>query len=160
MNSLKNKVRKIISGGQTGVDRAALDFALENGFETGGWIPRNRWAEDGRIADKYLNLRETETENPAERTELNVRDSDATLLLSHGVPGGGSKLTFELTVKHAKPCLHLNFNELSETKAVESARKWITENSPQVLNIAGARHSEDSKIYERAKSFLHLLFFD
>lgn len=158
MNSLKNKVRKIVSGGQTGVDRAALDFALENDIEIGGWIPRNRWAEDGRIPDKYPNLRETESENSAERTELNVRDSDATLILSHGALVGGSNLTLELAKKHAKPHLHLDFNELSEAEAVKEARNWIAENSPLTLNIAGARHSEDSKIYERVKSFLHLLF--
>ncbi len=78
------RIRKIISGGQTGADRAALDFALENNIETGGWIPKNRQAEDGRISEKYPDLRETETENPTERTELNVTDADATLIFSHG----------------------------------------------------------------------------
>ena len=74
------KISKIISGGQTGADRAAMDFALENKIEIGGFVPKNRLAEDGRISEKYLNLVETETEDYAERTELNVKNSDATLL--------------------------------------------------------------------------------
>src|SRR5688572_30647391 len=105
-----NKIRKIISGGQTGADRGAFDFALENGFEIGGFVPKDRLAEDGRISEKYPNLIETETENPAERTELNVKSADATLILSHGELKGGSLLTLKFAEKYKKPFLHIDFS--------------------------------------------------
>ena len=151
-------VRKIISGGQTGADRAALDFALENNFETGGWIPKNRLAEDGRIPENYPNLRETETENPAERTELNVQDSDATMIFSHGDLKGGSKLTMEMCDKHAKPCLHVDFEKTDFAQAVKKAQQFIIFSNCRALNIAGARSSEDTRIYEKVKDFLEKLF--
>jgi hypothetical protein len=152
------RVRKIISGGQTGADRAALDFALENNFETGGWIPRNRSAEDGQIPEKYPNLCETETENPAERTELNVQDSDATLIFSHGDLKAGSKLTLEMCDKHAKPHLHIDFAKTDFSQAVKKAQQFIIFSNCRTLNIAGARASEDPRIYEKVKDFLEKLF--
>lgn len=151
-------VSKIISGGQTGADRAALDFALENGFETGGWIPKNRLAEDGRISEKYPNLRETETENPAERTELNVKNADATLIFSHGDLKGGSKLTLEMCDNHAKPCLHIDFEQTDFSPAVKKAQQFIFFSHCGILNVAGARASEDARIYEKTKNFLNQLF--
>ncbi|HEX8266395.1 MAG TPA: putative molybdenum carrier protein [Pyrinomonadaceae bacterium] len=151
-------VRKIISGGQTGADRAALDFALENGIETGGWIPKNRLAEDERIPENYPNLRETEIENPAERTELNVQDSDATMIFSHGDLKGGSKLTVEMCDKHAKPRLHIDFEKTDFSQAVKKAQQFIIFSNCQTLNIAGARTSEDAQIYEKTKDFLNQLF--
>jgi hypothetical protein len=151
-------VRKIISGGQTGADRAALDFALENNFEIGGWIPKNRLAEDGRIPEKYQNLRETETENPAERTELNVLDSDATLIFSHGDLKGGSKLTLEMCDKHAKPRLHIDLEKTEFLQAVKKAQQFVIFSNCQTLNIAGAPASEDARIYQKTKDFLNQLF--
>lgn len=151
---IKFGVRRVVSGGQSGADRAALDFALENNFETGGWIPKNRLAEDGKIPEKYPNLRETETENPGERTESNVRDSDATLILSHGDLNGGSKLTFELAEKYRKPCLHIDFLKINMQTAMEKTRTWLDSNDVKVLNAAGARASEDERIYEKTKDFL------
>lgn len=152
------KICKIISGGQTGADRAALDFALENNIEIGGCIPKNRWAEDGRISDKYPNLIETETESPAERTELNVINSDATLILSHGEPNGGSLLTIEFAEKHQKPFLPIDFSNLSLEKAIEKMKNWLDLMSVETLNIAGSRASEDREIYEKTKYFLTKLF--
>lgn len=151
-------VRRIISGGQTGADRAALDFALENNFEIGGWIPKNRLAEDGRIPQKYPNLRETKTENSAERTELNVQDSDATLIFSHGALKGGSKLTLEMCDKHAKPRLHVDFEKNDFSQAVKKARQFIFFSDCKTLNIAGAHASEDARIYGKVKDFLGNLF--
>jgi hypothetical protein len=87
---------KIVSGGQTGVDRAALDVALELGIPCGGWCPRNRIAEDGRIAERYP-LRESATSDPSVRTELNVIDSDATLVLTWEKASGGTLLTILCT---------------------------------------------------------------
>lgn len=152
------RVRTIVSGGQTGADRAALDFALENGIETGGWIPKNRRAEDGRIPEIYPNLRETETENPAERTESNVRDADATLILSHGALVGGSKLTLEMCEKHVKPRLHIDFEKTDFPRAIKKAQQFVVFSNCQILNIAGARASEDARIYEKTKDFLNQLF--
>lgn len=151
------KIRKIISGGQTGADRAALDFALENGFESGGFVPKNRAAEDGSLSEKYPNLTQTETENPAERTELNVINSDATLILSHGELKGGSKLTKEFAEKHQKPFLHLDFSALTIGQAIEKTNVWLDSISCEVLNIAGARVSEDAEIYAKTKEFLKVI---
>lgn len=152
------KIRKIISGGQTGADRAALDFGLENNFEIGGFVPKNRAAEDGSLSEKYPNLSETETENPAERTELNVAAADATLILSHGELKGGSKLTKEFAEKHQKPFLHLDFSELTIEQAVEKTNLWLDSIDCESLNIAGARASEDAEIYEKTLLFLKRLF--
>ena len=88
-------LEKIVSGGQTGADRAALDFARANGLGIGGWVPRGRLAEDGLIPEDYLGLLEADSTDPAVRTALNVRDSDATLILSHGPLTGGSLLTLQ-----------------------------------------------------------------
>ena len=151
-------VRKIISGGQTGADRAALDFALENNFETGGWIPKNRQAEDGKIPDKYPNLRETREQKNETRTEFNVRDSDATLIFSHGFLQGGSELTLEFAGKYQKPCLHVDFEKKSFQEAIETARKWFGSIDCRVLNVAGSKISEDAEIYQKTKNFLEHLF--
>ncbi|MBA2494971.1 MAG: putative molybdenum carrier protein [Acidobacteria bacterium] len=155
MNS--RQINKIVSGGQTGVDRAAFDFALENEIEIGGFVPKNRRAEDGRISEKYKNLVETETENPAERTELNVKMADATLILSHGELTGGSRLTKEFAEKYQKPVLHLDFSVLTIAQATERTRQWIAAADYKNLNIAGPRVSEDAKIYEKAKDFFREL---
>ena len=83
---------KIISGGQTGADRAALDFAIDHGIEHGGWCPKGRWAEDGAIAERYP-LKETPSADVAQRTEWNARDSDGTLVITEGAPVAGTALT-------------------------------------------------------------------
>ena len=152
------KPRKIISGGQTGADRAALDFALEHGIETGGYVPKNRLAEDGKISAKYPNLIETESENPAERTKLNVVNSDATLILSHGELAGGSRLTKEIAEKYHKPVLHIDFSVLDFAEAIEKTRQWLTSADCNVLNIAGSRASQDAEIYRTTKEFLEKLY--
>ena len=152
------KISKIISGGQTGADRAAFDFALENKIEIGGFVPKNRLAEDGRISEKYLNLVETETEDYAERTELNVKNSDATLLLSHGKLKGGSLLTLEFAEKYEKPFLHIDFTALTIEQAVEKTNNWLDSINCKNLNIAGSRASEDAEIYKTTKVFLQKLF--
>ncbi len=153
----QKQILKVVSGGQTGVDRAAFDFALENNFEIAGWIPKNRLAEDGRISEKYKNLRETETENSAERTELNVRNSDATLILSHGRLVGGSHLTKQFAEKYQKPFLHIDFLALSFDEAVERTKEWLTSINCKKLNVAGSRSSKDTKIYEKTREFLEKL---
>src|SRR5258706_15582674 len=99
---------KIVSGGQTGADRAALDVALEQGFEIGGWIPKGRRAEDGPIPQSYRGLLETDSADPSVRTALNVRDSDATLIVSHGQLRGGSLLTLDEARRLGRCVLHVD----------------------------------------------------
>ena len=153
-----NKIKKIISGGQTGADRAAFDFALEKGFEIGGFVPKNRPAEDGKISYKYPNLLETETENPAERTELNIKNADATLILSHGELKGGSLLTLQFAKKYKKPFLHIDFSALTVEQAARKTRKWLGSIECENLNVAGSRASEDAKIYEETRKLLDYVF--
>jgi hypothetical protein len=152
------KIRKVVSGGQSGVDRAAFDFALEAGIEIGGFVPKNHLAEDGKISAKYPNLTETETENPAERTELNVINSDATLILSHGKLLGGSQLTKEFAEKHHKPFLHVVFSAATVDEAIIEMASWLDSIECEALNIAGSRASEDREIYAKTKVFLEKLF--
>jgi Circularly permutated YpsA SLOG family len=145
---------KIISGGQTGADRAALDVALESGLESGGWVPRGRLAEDGRISNRYPKLVETETPDHAERTRRNVRDADATVIVSHGPLGGGSQLTLEEAQRQQKPVLHLDVRALGATIAAERLRAWFEAGRPRVLNVAGPRASEDADIYVAVATLL------
>lgn len=100
-------IRKIISGGQTGADRAALDVAIKMNIPHGGWIPKGRLTEEGPLPDRYQ-LKEMTTGSYPKRTEWNVTDSDGTLILTHGELTGGSKLTREYAHKHHKPCLHVD----------------------------------------------------
>lgn len=152
------EIKKIISGGQTGADRAAFDFALEKGLEIGGFVPKNRIAEDGKIPETYPNLQESETENYAERTELNVKNSDATIIFSHGKLIGGSLLTMQFAEKYEKPWLHIDFLNSDFEYSVEKTKKWLESIDCENLNIAGARSSEDLEIYDKTKKFLINLF--
>ena len=152
------RIKTIVSGGQTGADRAALDFALENEIPSGGFVPRGRRAEDGAIGETYPNLLETKTRNYAERTELNILHSDATLIVSHGKLTRGSLLTKKLAEKHQKPFLHIDFSESNIDKAAEKTRKWLASIKCEKLNIAGPRASTDPEIYEKTFEFLAALF--
>ena len=144
-------IQKIVSGGQTGVDRAALDVALELGISCGGWCPRNRIAEDGRISERYP-LKETATSDPSVRTELNVTDSDGTLVLTWGKAFGGTLLTILCARHHRKPFLEVN---LAGQPEIEFLRRWVEFQKIQVLNIAGPRESHDpGTIYVEAKRLI------
>ena len=147
-------VEKIVSGGQKGADRAALDVALELGLAVGGWVPEGRWAEDGRIPDRYPNLTETEDREPATRTQRNVRDSDATLLLSHGALIGGTALSLESAARIRRPYLHLDLNAVSGSRAVHQLRDWLDGVCARTLNVAGPRSSEDPEIYAATRLLL------
>jgi Circularly permutated YpsA SLOG family len=141
---------KIVSGGQTGVDRAALDAALELGLLCGGWCPQGRRAEDGPLHARYP-LTETPADEYAQRTEWNVRDSDGTLILHRGSPEGGTALTIELAKRMQKPCLEVNLNDRPRIKPV---RSWLKANRVGILNVAGPRESQNSGIYQQAVKFL------
>ena len=146
---------KIVSGGQTGVDRAALDWALANGAACGGWCPLGRLAEDGIIDLRYP-LRETPETDPAQRTEWNVRDSDGTLIVSLAKRlVGGTRLTEVLAERLAKPHLVLAKTDGDLSTQVEALRRFIAENSIQVLNIAGPRASGEPSVGEYVRSLLN-----
>ena len=145
---------KIISGGQTGADRAALDVALNLGLPHGGWVPRGRRAEDGEIPSRYQ-LKEMPTNSYPARTEANVIDSDGTLILTHGKLKGGSKLTREFADTFGKPCLHLDLNDILGDKALYTLVNWLTDKDIKVLNVAGTRASEDPSIYDNAFEILN-----
>jgi hypothetical protein len=144
------RLRKLVSGGQTGVDRAALDVAIELGIPCGGWCPKGRFAEDGAIPACYP-LRETPLDEYAQRTEWNVRDSDATLIITWGAPAGGTAFTADMAAKWKKPCCVVNLDE-----PVEMARtcEWIGTVRARVLNVAGPRASRGPQIYPEARQFL------
>ena len=143
-------VHKIISGGQTGVDRAALDAAIELGITGGGWCPKGRASEDGPIPDRYP-LTETPFADPAQRTEWNVRDADATLIIAQGKLTGGTARTQRLATSQPKPCLVINPTEATSTATV---RAWLNEHAVTTLNVAGPRASTDPDIYELAQQLL------
>lgn len=155
---MPSKLEKIVAGGQTGADRAAWDAAIEAGIATGGFVPGGRMAEDGPIPGNYPGLIETESADPAERTRLNVAQSDATLLFKHGPPAGGSRLTAELAKEYKKPLLHIDFALVPGEAGIESAADWLRSNEIGVLNIAGPRASEDPFIYDAVREFLGELF--
>jgi hypothetical protein len=141
---------KIISGGQTGVDRATLDAALTLGIRCGGWCPKGRKAEDGPIPERYP-LQETDSTSYPVRTEMNVRDSDGTLILTWGKPTGGSALTVRLARRHKKPSLVI---DLQQSADPSSFRNWLEKKQIGVLNVAGPRESEYPGIYRLAFRFL------
>jgi len=118
-------VKKIISGGQTGADRAALDVAIKLGIPHGGWIPKGRLAENGMIPAEYK-LQEMPTDSYAARTEQNVIDSDGTLIVSHGKLTGGSELTLEFAIQHKKKLLHIDLNEIRGFSAAQLIQSYDT----------------------------------
>jgi hypothetical protein len=143
-----------VSGGQTGVDRAALDAALEVGILCGGWCPKGRTAEDGPLPSRYP-LLETPSDSYAQRTEWNVRDSDGTLILTHGALEGGTALTEKWANKLGRPYLIVN---LVEAPATEQISNWLKESKINVLNVAGPRESGSPGIYRKALDFLARVF--
>ena len=145
---------KIISGGQTGVDRAALDAAIELGIPHGGWCPRGRLAEDGRIPDKY-ELAETESPDYPARTEQNVLDGDATLIVHRGPLSGGTVFTQRLTERYCRPSLVIDLDGRPDPADV---RSWLEDSSVETLNVAGPRESQNPGIGELAREFLVRVF--
>ena len=147
----KHLLIKIISGGQTGVDRAALDAAMASGLTVGGWCPKGRRAEDGTIPQIYP-LQETPEASYPVRTTWNVRDSDGTLVLWRGEPSRGTGLTQARAKALHKPLYVL---DLTLPVAPAAVADWIREHSIGVLNVAGPRESESPGIYEAARKTIH-----
>lgn len=151
-------VKKIISGGQTGADQAALDVALNLGIPHGGWIPKGRLTENGPLDDKYQ-LQEMDSTNYNKRTEQNVIDSDGTLIISHGMLTGGSEFTREMAIKHNRPRLHVDLNKSIAFHAAQEIRSWVKEHKIGVLNVAGPRASKNKKIYKATADILETAFY-
>jgi predicted Rossmann fold nucleotide-binding protein DprA/Smf involved in DNA uptake len=149
---MKVELEKIVSGGQTGTDRAALDVAMKYGIETGGWCPAGRKAEDGVIPESYQ-LTETKARNYATRTKRNVRDSDGTLVLNLGEFDGGSLQTVEYAEKRGKPCLVVQLDNAGHLGSLE-VTNWLMEHGIRVLNVAGPRESKRPGIYRQSFEFL------
>ena len=160
---------KISSGGQTGADRAALDFAIKNDIPHGGWCPKGRRSEAGPIDARYQ-LKETPSSNYLQRTEWNVRDSDGTVMFSirnrsierefdHyagvNVPSsvseffhlsGNSIETLDFAIKHRRPYLHLS--AVVRDHAASKLKRWLQENNIRVFNVAGPRASKEPEVAE------------
>jgi len=150
-------VATIISGGQTGADRGALDAAIELGIPHGGTCPKGRVAEDGTIPPKYQ-LKESGSKDSPERTEANVASADGTLIFTFGRLTGGSKLTAEFARKHNKPWLHLDLNAEATDYAVKCGREWLVEFDVKTLNVAGGRESESAGLHGAVKDLLTRVF--
>ena len=149
-------LRKIISGGQTGVDQAALDFAIEQDIPHGGWCPKGRKSEDGPLEPKYR-LIETPSVSYPLRTEWNVRDSDASVIFSIApILTGGSRKTVDFAIKHNKPWLHLHQGGVSPHVALV---KFIREHKVATLNVAGPRASKEPEVSGFVKTVLEASFF-
>jgi hypothetical protein len=145
---------RIVSGGQTGVDRAALDAALAFGLACGGWVPRGRRAEDGAVPPGYP-MRETRGYAYSERTRRNVRDSDGTLILTRGRPTGGTALTVTLARRSGKPLLLVDMECATDPRVIVD---WLGRHDIRVLNVAGPRESICPGIHGQAQAFLSAVF--
>jgi len=143
-----------VSGGQTGVDRAALDVALALRVPCGGWCPKGRLAEDGPLPPRYP-LQETPSDGYGQRTTWNVRDSDGTLILTHGPVTGGTAQTMDDAVRLRKPYLVV---DLAQSPDPADVRAWLAQHHIRALNVAGPRESKSPGIYREALPFLQRLF--
>jgi hypothetical protein len=144
---------KIICGGQSGADRAALDFALKHGINCGGWCPAGRLAEDGIIPDRYP-LRETASSDPSERTVLNVNDSEGTLIICCTEPDEGSRHTISMAKEVKKPVYIIRETDVINPKEFNI---WLDVNKINVLNVAGPRESNDPGVYNYSLEVLEVL---
>lgn len=144
--------QRIISGGQTGADRAGLDAALELGIPIGGYCPKGRRAEDGIIASSY-GLIELDSRGYRQRTLRNVAESDATVVFTGNVPTRGSQQTMRLCELSLRPLLRINVDRGIDIGA-HALRCWLTDIRPVVLNVAGSRASKCPEIYRHTKSIL------
>lgn len=145
------RLQKIVSGGQTGVDRAALDTAMAHSLEVGGWCPNGRRAEDGAIPERYP-LDETPDAAYEQRTAWNVRDSDGTLIITDGTLEGGTALTVDEAKRQGRAVLHVR---VDDPVPVEMIQAWGEEHDVRVLNVAGPRESEVEGIYDQACTILN-----
>lgn len=154
-----NMSLKIVSGAQTGVDRAALDAAMEAGILTGGWCPEGRKAEDGVIPDLYR-VEVLPGANYRQRTRRNVIDSDATVIVYFGFLSGGTQQTVVFCINEKKPYLLIDAQELSIGRAALRIRQFIENRAITVLNVAGPRASGEADAYLYTKQIFSRMFND
>jgi Circularly permutated YpsA SLOG family len=140
---------KIISGGQTGVDRAALDVALKHGIDCGGWVPTGRLDEFGRIPDRYP-VRELDHGGFTERTLQNIKDSDATVIIYCDELGGGTEETVQFCIEEKRPHLLIDAAKISPERAAELIAEFVQGRKTSTLNVAGPRQSECTGGYDYA----------
>lgn len=151
-------VRKIISGGQCGTERAALDAAIKNGLKTGGWCAKGRLATDGIIPPLY-ELKEIGVDDPSKKDELNLRDATGTIVMHDGLQNNHTHVMVELGKKYNKPCLVVNLqNDAAEEKEVIMI--WIDANKIVILNVTGPEGNAESEIYKRSLRLLNKVFVD
>lgn len=165
--SVNGRPWRIISGGQTGVDRAALVAAMSYSIPVGGWVPRGRMAEDGIVPGSFYGMRECADGGYRERTRANVRSADATLILSDKLPiSGGTAYTAEVAAEIGKPCKVVN---LDASEVEQQIRDWMlslekaipkkdAKDDKIVLNVAGPRESVSPGIFDKAKTILMKVF--
>ncbi|MEK7628678.1 MAG: putative molybdenum carrier protein [Patescibacteria group bacterium] len=147
-------ITKIISGGQTGVDRAALNFAIKSSIDHGGYCPKGRRSESGRISDKY-DLTETSSSDYRMRNAMNVSHSDGTLIITRGTPSGGTRLTIENCRVRSKPWFVV---DVQHKLKVQEFFDWVQTHNIRTLNVAGPRESKQSGIAKETKQALTELF--
>lgn len=152
-NTMTHICQRIVSGGQTGVDRAALDFAISQGYEHGGWAPSDRMAEDGPLDAKYQ-LMELAQGGYRQRTRRNVADSDGTLILNQGELSGGTLATRKFAQQLEKPFLVVALDGQEYHPSPREVAQWLALHSIRTLNVAGPRESKCPGIYLRACAFL------
>jgi predicted Rossmann-fold nucleotide-binding protein len=152
-------IKKIISGAQTGADRGGLKAAIALGIMVGGWVPKGRRAEDGEVPEIYP-VKETPSTDYPQRTEWNVRDSDATIIFAWGdiFASRGSMLTKAMADKHEKPSCIINLKGMSDREAAKIVFEFIQKVDPTTLNVAGSRESKASGIEAKVEHILLLAF--
>lgn len=146
MNTIDRPTLKILSGGQTGADRGALDAALQQDAPCGGWCPKGRLAEDGRIPDRYP-LQELKKGGYRQRTLQNILESDGTLILYYGRPSGGTEETLYFCIKKGKPYQLVDAEEMTPERAAALTRDFIVEFRIATLNVAGPRASHEPRAH-------------
>jgi Circularly permutated YpsA SLOG family len=138
---------KIVSGGQTGADRAGPDFAIEARIPHGGWCPKGRMAEDGPIPSQY-GLEEMPTAEYPPRTRKNVQDCDGTVIFTIGAKlAGGSKKTADFAIQYGKRFLHLSAADTTVAQGASKLRAFLADHGIHVVNVAGSRASKEPTVY-------------
>lgn len=151
-------LKKIISGGQTGADQAALDTAIKFNIDHGGWIPKGRKTEAGPLPEKYR-LKEMESDDYRDRTRQNIIDSHGTVIISRAELTGGSKLTQSFAKVAGRPNCFINLSYIEEYEAASMLQSFITENQIKILNVAGPRLSGQPWIYNDVKTVLEVMLY-
>jgi len=158
-SKIVSKLERLVSGGQTGADRAALDVAIRHVFPHGGWCPKGRKAEDGPIGGQYQ-LIETLSANYLQRTEWNVRDTDGTVIFTLSQElSGGSRRTADFARKHGKPCLHIASRGGDYRNPALRLQEFVAEHRIVRLNVAGSRESKEPGIWRFVYQTIEDAFF-